>query len=88
MSTSPRLSKKTSQTTKPPLSAPLLLIVTALDTTWRIFVPILGGVFLGIGLDAWLESAPVAMLAGLVIGVVITVVLIVRQLKAVRKTIS
>lgn len=66
----------------------MLLVVTALDTTWRIFVPILGGVFLGIGIDAWLQVAPVAMLAGLVVGIIITVLLIIRQLRDVRNTIS
>lgn len=91
MSTSPRLPKKTSQTTKKsrsaPLSAPLLLVVTALDTTWRIFVPILGGLFLGIGIDSWLGWAPAAMLTGLIVGIIITTLLIIRQLNEVRKTI-
>jgi F0F1-type ATP synthase assembly protein I len=66
----------------------MLLIATALDTTWRIFVPILGGVFLGIGIDTWLGVAPFAMLAGLIIGIIITVLLIIRQLIDVRKTLS
>jgi F0F1-type ATP synthase assembly protein I len=65
----------------------MLLIATALDTTWRIFVPILGGLFLGIGLDTWLGWAPVAMLTGLILGIVITILLIIRQLNEVRKTI-
>ena len=66
----------------------MLLIATALDTTWRIFVPILGGVFLGIGLDTWFGWAPVAMLAGLVVGIIITTLLIIKQLRDVRRTLS
>lgn len=88
MTTSPRLTRKKSQTTKQPLSAPLLLVVTALDMTWRIFVPILGGVFLGIGIDSLFSIAPIAMLTGLLIGIVSTVLLITRQLLDVRKTLS
>lgn len=66
----------------------MFLIITALDTTWRIFVPILSGVFLGIGLDSWFGWAPVAMLTGLIVGIIITTLLIIRQLTEVRKAIK
>ena len=68
-----------------PMSAPALLLVTALDTTWRIFAPTLGGVFAGLGLDALFGIAPFATIAGLVLGTILSVVLIARQLTNVRK---
>ena len=90
MSQSPRLpekksSKDPSQTTRQPLSAPMLLIATALDTTWRAFLPTLGGTFAGIGLDAWLGIAPFGVIGCLIIGTVLSVILIARQLINVRK---
>jgi F0F1-type ATP synthase assembly protein I len=63
----------------------MVLFITALDTTWRVFVPTLGGVFLGIGLDAWWRTAPIATIVGLILGAILSTVLIVRQLTNVRK---
>lgn len=77
--------KGASQTTRQPLSAPMLLFVTALDTTWRIFVPTLGGVFAGIGLDSVWGIAPIATIVCLIIGIIITIMLVTRQLINVRK---
>lgn len=93
MSQSPRLSKKetstvSSQTTKQPLSAPMLMFVTALDTTWRAFVPTLGGTFVGIGVDAWLHIAPFGVIGCLVLGTILSIVLITRQLINVRKPLG
>ena len=91
MSQSPRLPEKKSsiddpsQTTRQPLSAPMLLIATALDTTWRAFVPTLGGTFAGIGLDSWLHIAPFGVIGCLIIGTILSVFLIARQLINVRK---
>lgn len=90
MSQSPRLpenetSKASSQTTKEPFSAPILMFMTALDTTWRAFVPTLGGTFLGIGVDAWFHIAPFGVIGCLILGTVLSIVLITRQLINVRK---
>lgn len=89
MSQSPRLSEnKTSQgpsQMRQPLSAPMLLFMTALDTTWRVFVPILGGVSFGIGLDTWLHIAPIATIICLILGTILSTMLIIRQLINVRK---
>jgi len=84
MSTSPRLSKK-SQTTSRHLSAPMILVVTALDTTWRAFLPTLGGTFAGIGLDRLLGTSPWALMICLLAGTVLSVILVARQLRSVRK---
>ena len=85
MSTSPRLSKKSQTTSRKPLSAPMILVVTALDTTWRVFFPTLGGTFAGIGLDTAFNTSPLATFICLAIGVALSAFLIVRQLKDVRK---
>lgn len=84
MSTSPRLSGK-SQTTKPPRSAAMVLIMTALDTTWRAFVPTIGGTFLGIGLDTLFGIAPIATIVCILLGFATSALLITRQLISVRK---
>jgi F0F1-type ATP synthase assembly protein I len=89
MSQSPRLSEtktpKGSSQSRQPISAPMLLFVTALDTTWRAFVPTLGGTFVGIGLDAWLHSAPIGVISCLILGTILSIVLIARQLINIRK---
>jgi hypothetical protein len=76
-----------SRTTKSPssISAPMLIFLTALDTTWRAFVPIIGGVFAGIGLDHLFNIAPIATIILLILGVVVSALLIVKQLRDVRK---
>ncbi len=86
MSQSPRPIKTVSQTTtKSPQSASMLLIITALDTTWRAFVPTIGGTFLGIGLDHLFNIAPVATIVCMILGGVTSGLLIVKQLRDVRK---
>jgi F0F1-type ATP synthase assembly protein I len=87
MKSSPRLSNEASQTTKGPRnqkSASMLLLATALDTTWRFFVPTLAGTFIGIGLDSTFHTAPVFMIIMVVLGCIATGVLIARQLRDVR----
>jgi len=90
----PRLSKKTSRTTdspsqtQSPLTAPMLIFMTALDTTWRAFVPTLGGVFLGIGIDSWFKTAPIGTITCLILGTALSVVLITKQLRDVRRPLK
>ena len=90
MTESPRPQTKPGRTTKPQsgMSAPMLIFLTALDTTWRAFLPTLGGVFLGIGIDHWLNIAPVATIACLALGVITSGVLIALQLRDVRKPLK
>lgn len=66
-------------------SASSIILATALDTTWRMFVPILGGVFVGIALDHAFSVAPIATVTCLIIGVATSGFLITRQLIKVRK---
>ena len=63
----------------------MLLFVTALDTTWRTFVPTLGGTFAGIGLDKLFSIAPIGVISCLLLGIILSIVLISRQLIHVRK---
>ena len=64
----------------------MLIFVTALDTTWRAFIPTLGGVFLGIGIDHLFTMAPVGTITCLILGVVTSALLIAKQLRDVRKS--
>ncbi len=66
----------------------MLIFITALDTTWRAFVPTLGGVFLGIGLDHLLGIAPVGTIVCLIGGTALSILLIVKQLRDVRKPLN
>ena len=70
------------------LSAPLLIFATALDTTWRIFVPVLGGTFAGIGLDHLFSTAPILTIICLMLGAAASGWLITRQLRTVRKNLK
>lgn len=88
MPQSPRLTDEESQTTKRPQklrSAPMLLFATAFDTTWRAFVPTIGGTFLGIGIDKWLNIAPIATFICIILGVIAAALLITKQLHDIRK---
>lgn len=87
MSSSPRLTKKESQTTKRPettQSASMLLLATALDTTWRAFLPTIGGTFLGIGIDNWFTIAPIGTITCLILGTLLSILLITKQIRGVK----
>ena len=73
-------------TTKPPKSTAFLLLFTILDTTWRAFVPTIGGTVLGVVLDNVFNKAPLFTLIMIPIGFVISAVLIALQIKKVRKS--
>ncbi|MFZ2126345.1 MAG: AtpZ/AtpI family protein [Candidatus Microsaccharimonas sp.] len=88
MPQSPRLTDTESQTTKrprTPQSASMLLLATALDTTWRAFLPTIGGTFLGIGIDHWFNIAPIGTIACLIVGTALSILLIAKQIRDVRK---
>ena len=87
MTNSPRLKKQPGQSESQHsgLSAPLLLFMTALDTTWRAFVPTIGGTFLGIGLDHLFGIAPIATIVCLILGFAASTALIAQQIISVRK---
>ncbi len=70
--------------TPPNKSTVVLLLKEIGDTTWRMFVPILGGTILGVVCDKQFGTYPIAVIAGIVIGVTITGLLIWKQLKRIR----
>lgn len=90
MTESPRPQNEPGRTTKSQssTSATMLIFMTALDTTWRAFVPTIGGVFLGIGIDHWLNVAPVATIVCLILGTIASALLIAKQLRDVRKPLK
>ena len=86
MTQSPRLTPKESQTTKRQQSASMLLLTTALDTTWRAFLPTIGGTFLGIGIDHQFNIAPVGTIVCMIAGAGLSALLITLQIRGVRKS--
>lgn len=56
------------------------MLTTIGDTTWRMFVPIVGLLLVGNAIDTHLHTAPLWLLIGVVIGSVIAGILIKRQL--------
>lgn len=70
------------ETPKVPSSATVLLMfATIADTTWRMFVPIIGLVILGVWLDNLWHTKPWLTVAGTVLGIIISFALIVQQMK-------
>jgi len=90
MTESPRPKAKPGRTTKQQsaLSAPMLIFITALDTTWRMFIPPLVGTFLGIGLDQLFGIAPIATIVCLLAGAILSAILIIKQLRDVRRPLK
>lgn len=62
-------------------NAVLQMITTMADTTWRMFVPILGLLLAGIYFDKLWSSFPWMTLLGFVLGVGISALLVRNQLK-------
>jgi len=88
MTKAPRLTKQPGTSSAEPsaLSAPIILLMTALDTTWRAFVPTIGGTFLGIGIDHLFNIAPIGTIVCLILGFGLSTFLIIQQITSVRKT--
>jgi len=61
-------------------SAVLLLIGVSLDTTWRMFVPIVGLAILGVWLDNTIGTKPWLTISGIIVGIVIALALIIQQI--------
>lgn len=76
---------------KPPAAVPpkrsivSVLLLTMADTTWRMFVPGLAGLFLGLWLDSLTNKAPLFTIILLLIGVAATIGLVFQQLRNVKK---
>jgi F0F1-type ATP synthase assembly protein I len=66
---------------QPEKSAALILFAIAADTTWRMFVPTLGGTLIGLWLDSLNKTEPLYGVIGLGIGIIITTFLVRQQYK-------
>lgn len=86
MTESPRPQSNPGRTTKPQTrnSGAMLLLVTALDTTWRAFTPPIAGTFLGIWFDRLFHITPVATIICLIIGAILSLLLVLKQLRDLR----
>ncbi len=78
-------SPKTIKKTTLPRSAAILLMMTILDTTWRAFVPTIGGTFLGVGLDKLFGLAPWMTIVMIIVGFAVSALLIMLQIRSVRR---
>jgi len=85
MSQSPRLTKTSGQTTKRTGNPTLLIASTMLDTTWRMFIPIIGGTVGGVALDNTFATAPLFTILLIIIGTGLAALLIRNQFRNVRK---
>ncbi len=62
-------------------STAVLLFTIAADTTWRMFVPIIGGTVIGVWGDRAYDTKPWLTIAGIVVGIIIAALLVKGQLK-------
>lgn len=72
-------------TPRPPktTSTVVLLLSDIADVTWRMFIPTIGGLLVGIWLDGIWHSSPWVAATGFVLGIVITALLVRQQVKKV-----
>ncbi len=73
--------KSDDKETPPQKSAVVLLFMIAADTTWRMFVPTLGGALLGLWIDSMADTEPWYAVGGLAVGIVVTTLLVRQQYK-------
>lgn len=63
----------------------VMIFATIADTTWRMFVPVLAGMLGGLWLDTVWATKPLLMFSGLGVGVLVAVLLVAQQLRAIMK---
>ncbi|HET6747390.1 MAG TPA: AtpZ/AtpI family protein [Candidatus Saccharimonadales bacterium] len=69
----------------PPKASTVLLMLTITDTTWRLFVPLVGMTIAGLLLDKTLGTKPWVMVASIILGGVIAYLLVRAQIKKVKQ---
>jgi Na+/glutamate symporter len=62
-----------------------ILFSTAADTTWRMFVPTLGGTLIGLWMDDQNGSEPLYGFMGLSVGIIVTALLVHQQYKRINE---
>ena len=68
----------------PSLQLVFTMVGTILDTTWRMFVPTIGGTFVGIWADRAFGVKPWLTIAGITLGSVIAGLLLYMQIKRIK----
>jgi len=76
----------TTKATKLPQSAVILLLLTILDTTWRAFIPTIGGTVIGIVLDNLFHKAPLFTTVMIIAGFATSAALITLQIRKVKRS--
>lgn len=79
---SPKANKKATDLLGSPA---FLLFNTAMDTTWRLFVPTISGTIIGVIIDNLSNTKPYATVAMITVGVLVSVVLVGLQIRRVRR---
>ena len=69
----------------PDRSTVVLLIGTIADTTWRMFIPIIGLLMVGVWVDKTYNTIPIAIVVLTSLGIVIATLLIRSQLRNLNK---
>ena len=74
--------KKSDDNQAPPNKSTVILLFTiAADTTWRMFVPVIGGTILGVWADNTITDKPIGTVVGIAIGVIIATILVRQQMR-------
>lgn len=71
--------------TPPDKSTVILMLGTMVDTTWRMFVPTIGLMLVGLWIDQKFHTTPLLAFTGLVAGAALAYALVRRQIKRVKR---
>lgn len=82
MATSPQ---KGDDLQMPPNKSTVLLLLTIADTTWRLFIPIVGFTIGGLVIDKQLGTKPWLMILAILLGTALAIWLVYAQLKKVKQ---
>lgn len=77
--------KKGDETSLPPKHSTVLLMLTIADTTWRLFIPLVGSTILGLWVDKQIGTKPWLMIAAMLVGAMIALLLVRNQIKKVKQ---
>ena len=65
--------------------ARMLVVWTMVDTSMRLFVPVLGLTLVGYLCDQWLRTEPMLVFSGMALGIVLAIALVTQQYRRVTK---
>ena len=76
--------KKGDEPSLPPKHSTVLLMLTIADTTWRLFVPLVGATILGLWIDRQIGTKPWLMIIAMILGATTAYLLVRTQIKKVK----